>query len=252
MIAEAFSIETDAEDLARECSYRFLAAVVRGPFAPGWEEALDPINHALALDAIAVLGHDASDLADLIAALHAPPDDLRADDDRVFGLVVPKECPSFETEYEPTGEIFARSQQMADVAGFYRAFGIEPSRRSPERPDHLGLELEFLAFLLLRKRQARAALATDPEAASRVEVCERAFRDFVRDHLAWWVPAFASGLARKAGGRGFHAPLARLLACWVPAECRRLGIQAVLRPARPELIEPPEEQAGCGTCPLHP
>jgi hypothetical protein len=56
-------------------------------------------------------------------------------------------------------------------------------------------------------------------------------------------------LRRKAVG-GYLRALAEVLAVWVPAECRRLEIQAVLRPARPELIEVPEEQSGCAACPL--
>ena len=136
---------------------------------------------------------------------------LRAEYDRVFGLVVPKECPPYETEYHPTQETFVRSQQMADIAGFYRAFGIEPAQSSPERPDHLALELEFMAFLLTKKRLALAAVELDPEAAEQVSICDRAQRDFFRDHLAWWVPSFAAGLRRKAGGRLLRRPGS---ACW--------------------------------------
>jgi TorA maturation chaperone TorD len=190
-----------------------------------------------------------SEVTRLVDGLRAPTDALRAEYDRIFGLVVPKECPPYETEYYPTQETFARSQQMADIAGFYRAFGIEPAWSSPERPDHLALELEFMAFLLLKKREALATADVDPEAAEQAHICDRAQRDFFCDHLAWWVPTFAAGLRRKAGG-GYHDALAGALAAWVPDECRRLGIDAVLRPARPGLIEQPEEQSGCAACPL--
>ena len=137
----------------------------------------------------------------LMEELEASPQALRAQYDTVFGLVVPKECPPYETEYYPTQETFGRSQQMADVAGFYQAFGIEPAQSSPERPDHLALELEFMAFLLLKRRQAIAATDHDPEAGEQASICDRALRDFFRDHLAWWLPAFAAGLRRKAGAR---------------------------------------------------
>jgi TorA maturation chaperone TorD len=252
-------------DLARECLYRFLAAVAGGPDSSGWCQALDATTQELALAAAERLGsgtaHEsmlhARDKADpvesevtrLVDGLHAPTDALRAEYDRVFGLVVPKECPPYETEYYPTQETFARSQQLADIAGFYRAFGIEPALSSPERPDHLALELEFMAFLLLKKRQALATAGVDPEAAEQADICDRAQRDFFCDHLAWWVPTFAAGLRRKAGG-GYHDALAGALAAWIPDECRRLGIDAVLRPGRPEPIEEPEEQSGCGACPL--
>jgi TorA maturation chaperone TorD len=201
-----------------------------------------------------VLGEDGGpdstdDWARLIDALRDQSEPPRDEYDRVFGLVVPKECPPCETEYYPTVEMFARSQQMADIAGFYHAFGIEPSHSWPERPDHLSLELEFLAFLLMKRRIALRA--TDPGSQERAEICEHALRDFVSEHLAWWVPTFAAGLARKAGPTGYHAALARVLTTWIPAECRRLGIASVLRPVRPELIETPEEQTGCASCPLN-
>ncbi len=249
-----------AADLAHECLYRFLAAVAGGPYSDGWGRALATVDQGLALDAAAWLrpGTDpeadpsgAEDLAfaRLVEELRAPRDELRAEYDRAFGLVVPKDCPPYETEYYPTRDVFARSQQMADVAGFYRAFGIEPARSSPERPDHLALELEFMAFLLTKKRLARADAETLPGADERADVCDRTQRAFFRDHLAWWVPSFAAGLRRRAGG-GYHGALADVLAAWVASECRRLDIPAVIRPVCPDLIERPEEQSGCATCPL--
>ncbi len=253
-----------AVDLARECIYRFLAAVVGGPYSNAWGQALDPSAQDLALAAADLLeprpapnslplatdpASVASEITRLVDELRAPRGACRADFDRVFGLVVPKECPPYETEYHPTKETFARSQEMADVAGFYHAFGIEPAQSSPERPDHLALELEFMAFLLLKRREALATADVNPDAAEQVDVCDHAQRDFFRDHLAWWTPTFAAGLRRKAGGGCCHA-LAGALAAWVSDECRRLGIDAVLRPLRPELIEQPEEQSGCVTCPI--
>jgi TorA maturation chaperone TorD len=256
--------ESAAVDLARECLYRFLSAAVAGPYDDGWPRVLDARGRRLALDAADLLRAEAEpwapgpgelgpadlDLAALLACLRRPPEDLRAEYDRAFGLVIPKECPPYEAEYYPTSETFARSQQMADAAGFYRAFGIEPSAERPERPDYLALELEFMAFLLMKKRMALASAATDPNAAEQADVCERAEHDFFRDHLAWWVPAFANGLARKAGG-GFLYALARVLAALVPAERLRLDVPATSRPSGPDLIERPEEQSGCASCPLH-
>jgi TorA maturation chaperone TorD len=250
----------EADDLARECLYRFLASVVSGPVSHGWDRALTEPNLALATAAAVWLlsgddpGSRESGSGDegfdrLAEELRAPREALRTEYDRVFGLVVPRECPPYETEYYPTEETFGRSQQMADAAGFYRAFGIEPSRSAPERPDHIALELEFMAFLLTKKRLASEGAEAVPEGDGRADLCDRTQRDFFRDHLAWWVPAFAAGLRRRARG-GYLGALAGVLAAWVPAECRRLDIPAVLRPARSHLIEPPAEQSGCAACPL--
>ncbi len=252
MRSESSASQSAADDLARECLYRFLSAIVAGPYSADWERASGAENQDLVIEAWHWLQpeSDEFEMIRLIEELEASPQALRAQYDTVFGLVVPKECPPYETEYYPTQETFGRSQQMADVAGFYQAFGIEPAQSSPERPDHLALELEFMAFLLLKIRLAIAATDHDPEAGEQASVCDRALRDFLRDHLAWWLPAFAAGLRRKTGAGYLHV-LAGVLAAWIPAECRRLDISAVLRPVRPEPIEGPEEQSGCAACPLH-
>jgi TorA maturation chaperone TorD len=247
MLAETLP-RSAADDLARECIYRFLAAVVGGPYSD-WDRAVNLNDQELAIDAADSLGSRCDDFRRLADDLRAPREALRAQFDRVFGLVVPRECPPYETEFYPTEDTFGRSQQMADVAGFYGAFGIEPSLSSPERPDHLALELEFMAFLLTKKRLAMADEAAGPALEERIDLCNRAARDFFRDHLAWWVPSFAAGLRRKAE-EGYLRDLANILAAWVPEECRRLHIPEVLRPVRPWLIEQLDDQSGCAACPL--
>jgi len=244
--------QATADDLARECLYRFLSAVVAGPYSAGWDRAAGAENQGLAIEAWRWLQaeSDEFEMIRLVQELDASPAALREEYDTVFGLVVPRECPPYETEYYPALETFGRSQQLADVAGFYRAFGIETMQSFPERPDHLALQLEFMAFLLLKKRLALATANLGPEASEPACICERAHRDFFRDHLAWWVPAFAAGLRRKATD-GYHQVLARVLAAWIPAECRRLDISAVLRPVRPDQIEGPVEPSGCAACPHH-
>src|SRR5262245_38174323 len=102
-------IEISDADLARECLYRFLAAVVGGPFAPGWDDIRDETDQDLVLGAVDALGEDGADWTALIEALRVAPGALRDEHDRVFGLIAPKECPPYETEYYPTAETFARS-----------------------------------------------------------------------------------------------------------------------------------------------
>jgi DMSO reductase family type II enzyme chaperone len=253
MQSEGPEFDSPIDDMARECLYRFLSAVVAGPDSPGWYRATDAGDQELALEAARWLQaeSDGCDVSRLIEELQAPLDTLRAQYEKVFGIVVPKDCPPYETEYYPSQETFGRSQHLADVAGFYRAFGIGLAQSVRERPDHLALELEFMAFLLLKKRMTYAAGDHDPAAGEQASICEQAHRDFFRDHLAWWVPAFAGNLRRKLHDGYLHA-LAEVLAAWVPAECRRLEIRAALRPARPDVIEEPVEQSGCAACLLRP
>ncbi len=255
-----------AVDLAREGLYRFLAAVLKDPHDASWPRLLTPENQRLACEAADLLRTSAElhphelgfgelppellTLAPLCAELERPVEELRADYDRVFGLMVPaRECPLYETEYYRNSEPFFRAQQMADIAGFYRAFGLAPSYAGPQRPDYLVLELEFMALLLTKKRLALAEAETNPESAGHAEVCDEAQRGFFRDHLAWWVPAFAAGLRRKAG-EGFYAAVGEALAALIPAERGHLGVDTPAAPAaRPNPIELLEEPSACAGCP---
>jgi TorA maturation chaperone TorD len=75
-------------------------------------------------------------------------------------------------------------------------------------------------------------------------VCEKAEHNFFRDHLAWWVPAFATALRRKAGD-GFYAAAGRALAALARAERRRLGVDTPSVSARPDRDDQSEEPEGC-------
>jgi TorA maturation chaperone TorD len=261
MHTREFTTEAAALDLAREALYRFLAAAVADPHTRNWRLIVRHDDQQLARDAAAYLREEKSlqvsilgpgelplDQLDLRPFLHdvqRPVCEIGADYDRIFGLLTCRECPPYETEYHPTSEAFFRTQQLADIAGFYRAFGLEPGRATSERPDHIALELEFMAFMLLKKRLALRS--HDAERWERADICDNAQRLFFREHLAWWLPAFATGLLRKAGS-GFYASLARILAAFVAAERGHFEVPPSRRPLQVTLIEPSEEQAGCASC----
>jgi TorA maturation chaperone TorD len=257
------SVESMAVDVARECLYRFLAGAVSDPQDPNWEFILEPDVQHLAHQAAELLrelpkGNKEPlgfgelpivqlELGGLLMELQRPRAELQEEYDRAFGLVVNRECPPYETEYQQNAESFFRAQQLADIAGFYQAFGLVPRHAAPERPDHLALELEFMAFLLLKKRIALASMPANACAAEQAQLCDDAQRLFFRDHLAWWIPSFASGLRRKAGS-GFYACLARVLAAFFPVERAYWGVAPSPLPLAVTLIERPEEQPGCMAC----
>jgi nitrate reductase assembly molybdenum cofactor insertion protein NarJ len=245
-------------DLAREGLYRFLAAALRDPRDPAAALAGDCASQSLAVAAADLLRREAdgqpmrrglgelpADMLTLTPVVRQMRqesfEDLCAEYDRVFGLITIKECPPYETEFHASSEPFFRSQQMADIAGFYRGFGL--ALYSPERPDYLPFELEFMAFLLMKKR-----LAAQAQNVENVEICAAAQTSFFRDHLAWWVPAFATGLRRRAGS-GLHAALAQVLAALIPLERQRLGVDTTSIPAQPTIIERPDEDSlSCAGC----
>jgi DMSO reductase family type II enzyme chaperone len=112
-------------------------------------------------------------------------------------------CPQQESDYV-AGHAFQKTDVMADVAGFYRAFGLRISRAQRELPDFIGSELEFLHAL--GWKEAQALQNGDPEAA---EVCRLAHKEFLAEHLGVWISAFHAQMKASPAGK-FYVLLARL------------------------------------------
>lgn len=149
------------------------------------------------------------------------------------------ECPPYETQYG-SPHVFAQSGELADIAGFYRAFGL--ASPATERVDHLAVELEFLSFLAFKEAWA----ANNGEAGRAAELREIQAK-FLSDHPARWVPAFAARFAVR------DAKLATDLGAWIRQELRTFGIEpSGIRPVdlRPAFdVDEPMECGGgsCGT-----
>lgn len=78
---------------------------------------------------------------------------------------------------------------LADISGFYRAFGLDLASGTGERVDHLRCELEFVAMLLFLMAQAR-----DRGEAEHERVTVDAMRRFAADHLGEWLSSFCAHL----------------------------------------------------------
>jgi len=167
-------------------------------------------------------------LAELRAAVtdHDLPQ-LQSDHRQVFGHIESSPCPPYETRYG-SSHLFQQTQLLSDIAGFYRAFGLDLSDGAHERPDHLAVELEFLHFLCLKE-----AHALEHHGSEQVELCRDAQVKFLRDHLLPWAPSFARRL-QQAAGDGFYQRLGALMAAFLSTEAGRSGChrteEAVLQP----------------------
>ncbi len=129
--------------------------------------------------------------------------DLQAEHIGIFGHTISKDFPPYETQYgEP--HVFQQTQVLADIAGFYRAFGLETSELARERFDHISIETEFMAILACKEAYARAR-----DEDERVEICVDAQKNFLGNHLGGWVPSFMERLSKKATA-GFYRDLVRL------------------------------------------
>lgn len=157
----------------------------------------------------------------------------------LFGHTSRGRVPPYETEYG-TDALFLQPQEMADIAGFLRAFGLVLEREQHQRVDHIACECEFLAFLC--RKEAYALEQGDDDMLE--QTC-RAQRLFLRDHLGRFGPAVGHKLAREDGG--FYGVLGQFCAVFLEGECRSLGLP--VGPAHLELRppEPDEVPMACGT-----
>lgn len=149
--------------------------------------------------------------------------------------------PLHETAYGDGCRPGGRPVELADVSGFYLAFGVEPSEANPEMPDHVGAEAEYLSLLLLKE-----AFAMTQRKAPELALTRDAARKFVEDHLGRWAPTLKNRLHEERAAPPYQA-LAALLAAAVAAEARRLA-------ARPKPVQGralvDEMQAETFVCPL--
>ena len=87
-----------------------------------------------------------------------------------------------ELNYREFQDAFARAQELADIRGFYRAFGVKPTQ---ERCDHVTAELGFMHYLVVKEKYAE-----HEQSAANAEQCRQARGKFFREHLNKWIPSF--------------------------------------------------------------
>jgi len=197
-----------------------------------------------------------ANVASLVQWLDLPAERRERVHQEVFGLVMTKLCPSYETEYCEWKDATHRAQEMADIAGFYNAFGVRPARALPERVDHASLEIELIALLL--EKELRACAAKDDQASEHIDVCRTARQAFLRDHVAWWMPTFGRLLEKRACDLAESKPamtdelrrlagVAQVLCAWVAIERIAADVEPSRRLISPS-VPPQEADDGCGTC----
>jgi len=150
--------------------------------------------------------------------------------------------PLCESAYRGAHE-FQWAETLADVNGFYRAFGLE---LVGERPDHLSAELEFMHVLALKEVYARSE-AEGEASREHLQITWEAERAFLRDHLAVWVPAFARALRRRAAERErFYERMSAWLEQFLQSECARFDVS----PSATAVSPAPPEVEDALTCPI--
>lgn len=206
------SLVVDVRDLERRAAAFGLLArgLSRMP-----EQLGEPGVFAALWNAVEALGdHDVlAELAHVEPALTAGRYQ-RETLDRLFALgrVAPYEASC------SAASVGGHTARLADVSGFYRAFGFHVTG---ERPDHVTAELEFTCWLLALEAEARRS-----DDLAHAETCDRARSAFLRDHLGGWLDELADRIAEREpaspAGR-----LVRAAARLVDAEAARQGVEIV-------------------------
>jgi len=225
--------------VARAQVYRFLAEAFLYP-RDLWTEDLPLLAEIL----------DRLGLPDGLRDVPVPPDleSLQSEHRRTFGATGSL---TYETECGIPNE-FQQSQELADIAGFYRAFGLQVGGEVRERPDHIAVELDFMHVVALKE-----AYALDRGLTEQAEVCLDAQRAFLRDHLARWIAPFAEAVSRleavvpgAPGPESLYPRLARLAQRFVLADAERLGIRPEERPLAGLRATPEPPDLDCEACPI--
>jgi TorA maturation chaperone TorD len=137
---------------------------------------------------------------------------------RLFGVGLA--ATPYESEYDPLASA-RKGHCLADLLGFYEAFGFRLADHQGDFPDHIAIELEFMSLLLLKVAHARAESLEEEWA-----IAEDASLKFLSDHLAAWSPLFADRV-ETATEEEFYRFAARLLRGFLDAECQLLGVEPV-------------------------
>ena len=131
-------------------------------------------------------------------------------------------CPC-ETEYG-RDDGFHQPQQLADISGYYLAFGLRFGADPDIRADHIACECEFMDFLSRKEAWLASDAARGDQVDEALTTTRQAARTFLRDHLASFGCAFGARVASE-DPEGYYGAFGRVLLAFLQSECRRVGVR---------------------------
>ena len=168
---------------------------------------------------------------------------LEAEYERTFGHAAAVDHPPHEMHFAGVN-VFQQTHHLSDVAGFYRAFGVDVPDALRERADHVGIEMEFLGLLCVKE-----ANAIGSGQAEQRDVTQRARRRFVANHVGGFVPTLYRRVSIREPSEFYCAAL-RFATELLEEDRARLGIrpEEVRRHAFVAAPPPDAEEEGCFGC----
>lgn len=153
--------------------------------------------------------------------LQWPDDHLAAEYSHLF--LGQNAIPLRETAYSDARRLAGRSSELADINGFYLAFGLEMSGEAADAVDHMSAELEFLSALLIKEA---FALDNEPDMREALAVTQAACASFLREHIGIWPGALQAALEEAAPASPYTA-LARLVTGVIVWECQGRNVEPI-------------------------
>lgn len=125
----------------------------------------------------------------------------------------------YETEYLQE-KISRKPFELADIAGFYQAFGYDVSDGAEHREpvDHVAVELEFMALLAYKE-----LTAGENHQDEHVAIVRDAQKKFLHEHLARWGFFFSSRI-QEIECEAYYKDLGKFLHAVLSAECETHGL----------------------------
>ncbi|MBI5185939.1 MAG: molecular chaperone TorD family protein [Nitrospinae bacterium] len=145
-------------------------------------------------------------------------------------------CTPYENGYG--GLRFDKVNILADISGFYKAFGFTLSDKAAVMPDHIAVEMEFLSSLALKE-----AYAIDQGMDENLDICVTARKKFLAEHIGPWAGVFCRNLEERTTF-DFYKKLALLTAKAIDEELKSYGIVVEVEGVK-ELPKEPEEAITC-------
>ena len=148
-------------------------------------------------------------------------DDIRSDYLRLFD--VGREISPYETEYVKE-KASRKPFELSDITGFYSAFGfgVGTDMQFKEAPDHVSIELEFMAILSWKE-----AFAREEKQAEHLGIVQDARFKFFESHVAKWSFYFCRKVL-DLDEDDFFKLLSKLFRLVLITECKKYGMDVSL------------------------
>jgi nitrate reductase assembly molybdenum cofactor insertion protein NarJ len=123
----------------------------------------------------------------------------------------------YETEYGRSRAL-VKGNELADIAGFYRAFGFDFAGETSEMLDHIAVELEFYALMVLKSE-----LLLESKDFEGYEIVLDGRKKFLKSHLS----KFIGAICERPGvvNNDFYSSVFKFCKDLIYKECENLGVE---------------------------